>query len=100
MPLVSTGQNPQTHSNLKAVGIWMSVDGSEPIQPVRVLVTYEALSQVDPSQVRDLHGALAVFDKHRVDIEAAASVKYDASEQEADMYEGQPMIILRTDDLT
>jgi hypothetical protein len=84
----------------KAIGFWMEVDGAEPVQPVRVLVTYEALWQIDPSQMHDLQAAFAIFDKHRSDIEAAASVKYDSAAPAVDTYEGQPMIILRADDLT
>jgi hypothetical protein len=58
------------------------------------------ISQIDPSQVRDLDGALTIFDAERASIEAAASVKYDIPDIEPERYEGQPMIILRTDDLT
>jgi hypothetical protein len=100
MPLVSAGPARQTHSNLKAIGFWMCVDGADPIQPVRVFVTYEALSQIDPSQVRDLDGALTIFDAERASIEATASSKYDIPDIEPEHYEGQPMIVLRTDDLT
>jgi hypothetical protein len=78
----------------------MCVEGADPVQPVRVLVTYEALAQLDPSQVRDLEAALLVFDENRPQIEAAASMKFDASEIDPETYEGQPMIKLRTDDLT
>jgi hypothetical protein len=100
MPLESSGLGRITHSGLKAVGFWMCVEGADPVQPVRVLVTYEALAQLDPSQVRDLEAALLVFDENRPQIEAAASMKFDASEIDPETYEGQPMIKLRTDDLT
>ena len=43
MPLVSDRQSkPLSHSNSRAVGFWMSVEGRAPIQAVRVLVSYEA----------------------------------------------------------
>ena len=41
-----------------------------------------------------------VFDENRPPIEAAASMKFDASGIEPETYEGQPMIKLRTDDLS
>jgi hypothetical protein len=78
----------------------MCIEGADPVKPVRVLVTYEALAQLDPSQVRDIEAALSVFDENRPQIEAAASMKFDAGETEPETYEGQPMIKLRTDDLT
>ena len=76
MPLVSDGKSkPVTHSNLMAIGVWMSVEGRKPIQPVRVVVTYEALTQLDPTNVRDLPAALESFNRFRSRIEAAASHK-------------------------
>src|SRR5712675_744216 len=66
MPLVSDRKSkPLPHSNSRSIGFWMSVEGRTPIQPVRVLVNYEALSQIDPTNVRDLHGALENFDRFR-----------------------------------
>jgi hypothetical protein len=100
VPLESAGLGRITHSNLRAVGFWMCIEGADPVKPVRVLVTYEALAQLDPSQVRDIEAALSVFDENRPQIEAAASMKFDATEIEPETYEGQPMIKLRTDDLT
>jgi hypothetical protein len=47
MPLVSDGKSkPLPHSNSRSIGIWMSVEGLTPIQAVRVLASYEALSQL------------------------------------------------------
>jgi hypothetical protein len=57
MPLVSDPQSkPLSHSNSRAIGFWMSVEGRAPIQTVRVLVSYEALSDLDPTNVRDFSG--------------------------------------------
>jgi hypothetical protein len=67
--------NPVTHNNLMAIGVWMSVEGRKPIQPVRVVVTYEALTLIDPTNVRDLPAALESFNRFRSRIEAAASHK-------------------------
>jgi len=45
MPLVSDPKSkPLPHSNSRAIGFWMSVEGRTPIQTVRVLVSFEALS--------------------------------------------------------
>jgi len=84
----------------KAVGFWMTVDGESPVRPVRVFVSYEALANIDPSQPHDIEGALTTFDMNRSRIDNAASIKFDAGGAEAELYEGQAMIILRTDDLT
>jgi hypothetical protein len=62
MPLVSDGKSkPLSHSNSRSVGVWMSVEGRRPVQPVRVLVGNEALSQLDPTIVRDLPADLGEF---------------------------------------
>jgi hypothetical protein len=77
----------------------MSVEGRTPIQPVRVLVSYHALSELDPTNVRDLHGALENFDRFRSQVESAASRKFDRHGFDPDKYEGVPAIRLITDDL-
>ena len=100
MPLVSDPQSkPLSHSNSRAIGFWMSVEGRAPIQTVRVLVSYEALSDLDPSNVRDLHGALENFDRFRSQVETAASRKFDRCGFDGQKYEGMPAIRLTTDDL-
>jgi hypothetical protein len=100
MPLVSDPQSkPLSHSNSRAIGFWMSVEGRAPIQTVRVLVSYEALSDLDPTNVRDLHGALENFDRFRSQVETAASRKFDRYGFDAQNYEGMPAIRLTTDDL-
>jgi hypothetical protein len=78
----------------------MSVEGRTPIQPVRVLVSYEALSELDPTNVRDLDGALENFDRFRSQVESAASHKFDTDGYDPDKYEGMPAVRLSTDDLT
>jgi hypothetical protein len=99
MPLISDGKSkPLSHSNSRSIGVWMSVEDRS--QPVRVLVSYEALSQLDPTNVRDLHGALENFDRFRSQVETAASRKFDRHGFDADDYEGMPAVRLTTDDLT
>jgi hypothetical protein len=101
MPLISDRKSkPLPHSNSRSIGVWMSVEGRTPIQPVRVLVSYEALSQFDPTNVRDLPAALEIFDRFRSQVEAAASRKFDQDGFDADDYEGTPAIRLTSDDLT
>jgi len=77
----------------------MAVEGESPVRPVRVYVSYEALADIDPEQVRDLEGALATFDTNRDRIDMAANAKFDAGQVEQDLHEGQLLIILTTDDL-
>jgi len=77
----------------------MAVEGESPVRPVRVYVSYEALADIDPEQVRDLQGVLATFDTNRDRIDMAANAKFDAGQVEQDLHEGQLLIILTTDDL-
>ena len=80
------------HDPKRAVGFWMTVAGSKPEKPVRVFVTYEALWELDPSNVRDMPGALENFDRFRLKVERAASNKYDRDGPDPDKYEGQDAI--------
>ena len=84
----------------RAIGFWMAVEGESPVRPVRVFATYEALASLGPSQVLDLDGALTTFVMNRSRIDDAASSKFGAGGAEAQLYEGQALIIPRTDDLT
>jgi len=100
MPLVSDGKSkPLSHSNSRSVGVWMSVEGRSPIQPVRVLISYEALSQLDPTNVHDLPAALENFERFRSRVETAASRKFDRDGFDAEKYEGMPAIRLTADDM-
>jgi hypothetical protein len=77
----------------------MSVEDRAPIQAVRVLISYEALSELDPTNARDLIGALENFDRFRSQVEIAASRKFDRYGFDAQNYEGMPAIRLAADDL-
>jgi hypothetical protein len=100
MPLVGDGNGKAvSHSDLRAIGFWMSVQGQIPIQPVRVFVSYEALSQLDPASVRDLAGAFEIVHRFRLPIEIAASKKFDEVGFDAEKYEGLPTIRLIDVDL-
>ena len=100
MPLVSDRQSkPLSHSNSRSFGFWMSVEGRAPIQAVRVLVSYEALSELDPTNLRDLQSSLEYFDRFRSEIDTAANRKFDRYGFDAQNYEGVPAIRLTSDDL-
>ncbi|RXH28933.1 hypothetical protein XH99_14070 [Bradyrhizobium nanningense] len=78
MPLVADGKaKTVAHDELWAIGFWMIVKGARPIRPVRVFVSYEALAQLDPFDIRDLASAFEHFERFRARIEAAASDKFD-----------------------
>jgi hypothetical protein len=96
MPLTATGSRAVPHDDRLAVGVWMKDESGSPI---RVLVTYEGLWQIDPSQVQDVASTLAIFDANRARLENLASSRWDASGAEEDEYEGQPVVILRSDDI-
>jgi hypothetical protein len=100
MPLKRTTNTRNSDSDRSAIGFWMEVEGAPPVRPVRVFVTYEALANLDPSQVRDLEGALKTFDNNRPHIDRSASSKFDGGDTEEELYEGQPTLVLRTHDLT
>ncbi len=76
----------------------MIVKGASPVQPVRVFVSYEALAQLDPSNVHDLAAAFEHFDRFRNRIESAASDKFDRAGPDPEKYEGMPTILLPTAD--
>jgi hypothetical protein len=99
MPLVVDGRGKAAaHGELRAIGFWMIVKGSIPIQPVRVFVSYEALAQLDPFDIRDFAAAFDHFDRFRARVEAAASDKFDRDGPDAEKYEGMPTIRLTTND--
>ena len=100
MPLIANGKGKAVaHGELRAIGFWMIVKGATPIKPVRVFVSYEALAQLDPFDIRDLASAFEHFERFRARIEAAASDKFDRHGPDADKYEGMPTIRLTTNDL-
>jgi hypothetical protein len=43
----------------------MSIQGRTPVQPVPIFVTYDALAELDPTNVGDLYAALENFDHLR-----------------------------------
>jgi hypothetical protein len=96
MPLTPTTLPGVLHDDRKAVGMWMQADNEAPI---RVFVIYEALWSIDPSQVRDVASALAIFDANRGRLENLASARYDASGADDGEYEGQPIVTLRSNDI-
>jgi hypothetical protein len=99
MPLVVEGKSKAVaHSELRAIGFWMSVKGANPIQPVRVFVTYEALAKLDPTNVRDFTAAFEHFDRFRTRIEAAASGKFDPVGPDAEKFGGMPTVRITTND--
>jgi Protein of unknown function (DUF1488) len=99
MPLVGDEKSKgAAHSELRAIGFWMSVKGAHPVQSVRVFVSFEALAELEPANIRDLAAAFAHFDKFRARIEAAASEKFDRDGPDAEKYEGMPTIRLTTND--
>jgi hypothetical protein len=99
MPLIVEGKSTAIiHSELRALGFWMTVKGAVPVRPVRVFVSYEALADLDPSNIRDLAAAVEHFDKFRARIEAAASDKFDRVGPDAEKYEGMPTVRLTNND--
>jgi Protein of unknown function (DUF1488) len=97
MPLITTGRPgvavPQ------GIGFWMAVKHANPGKFVWVVVTAGALNQLDPSEFADQH--TAVFNGSRSKIEDAASAKFDREGPEPNQeQEGQPVLLVRSNDLT
>jgi hypothetical protein len=100
MPLVSEANSKGVaHGELRAVGFWMTVKGVNPVRPVRVFISYEALADLDPADNRDPAAAFDHFDRFRARIEAAASDKFDRVGSDAEKYEGMPTVRLITSDM-
>jgi hypothetical protein len=97
--LVRRGDLRKFDFDKRAVGFWMEVDGDTPPRFIRVFVTHEALSSIDPDQPPDFHGALATFDNNRDRIDRAASLKFTSGKVADGLHEGQPVIILRDMDI-
>jgi len=85
-------------SELRAIGFWMSVKGVHPVQSVRVFVSFEALAELEPTDIRDLAAAFEHFDRFRMRVEAAASKKFDRDGPDADKYEGMQTVRLTAAD--
>jgi Protein of unknown function (DUF1488) len=98
MPLAATHMPVVLDDRRSAVGVWMTVKGVRPVQPIRVFVTYEALAQIEP-QTRDRSLSTAIFERNRAQIEATASAKFDTKGADATKYEGLPVVMVRADDL-
>jgi hypothetical protein len=96
MPLTTCNKPAREHSEQNAAGFWMK---SGPTQFVRILVTYEALWELDPKKVRDAYSALETLDKQREMIETVASAKYDTKDvDKLGSIEGQPVLTLKSMD--
>ncbi len=98
MPLIATDIKPVLHKdrNPPSVGVWMQNENGA---AVRVFVTCEALWQTDPTQVHDTHSALEIFDAGRERFEELASDRYDESGPDDGEHEGQPIVVLRANDV-
>jgi hypothetical protein len=96
MPLTGTGMKPTADRGRKAIGIWME---NERGSAVRVFISYEALADMDPSQIRDPDAALTIFNANRARLENLASARCDAEGTDECEHEGQPILILRSTDI-
>jgi Protein of unknown function (DUF1488) len=96
MPLRNSNNRPDHHDDRQAIGFWMTVEGKDPVQPIRVFVTYEGLRELDPSQPPNPTVALDIFTRSRERIEAAASKKFDAKGVDEGEYKGKPVLVVRS----
>jgi len=99
MPLTGTGGIGLPNDRRRAIGYWMTNKKARPIEPVRVFVTYETLWQLDPTHPQDVPAAIGIFNANRTKIEAAASKKFDAEGHDEGTYDGQPILLVRSQDI-
>jgi hypothetical protein len=97
MPLSATHLPAIPDDDRKAVGFWMTNAKSD--SPIRVFVTYEALWQIDPSQVHDVASAVSTCNANRARLEEHANRKFDADSMDEGQYKGQPILFLRSMDV-
>jgi hypothetical protein len=99
MPLISDVKTrPIRDDGRRAIGFWMLDTRKSPYHPVRIFISYEALADLDPDNIRDLESAFEHFSRFHELITRAASDKFDRGEIEDEMHLGQPVVVLRTDD--
>lgn len=96
MPLITTGEPGTANGDRKAIGFRMTIEGKAPVESVGVLVSYEALWEMEPSKPRDVIGAAEIFDAKRKRIESVASARYgeDGINPADGPFEGMPVLIL------
>jgi len=58
-----------------------------------------ACVHIDPSKIADLHAAFEIFEKSRERIEEAASKKFDTKGADDGEHKGQPILMVRSNDL-
>ena len=80
------------------VGFGMVTNGGASPQPVRVVVTFEALAGAGHVNIIRFPAALACFESLRSRVEAAASTKFDRIGPRVQAFEGLPTILLMTGD--
>ena len=96
MPLTPTTVSANAQDDLQAIGVWMLEPDRKPI---RVLITFETLCQLDQNKIADRPTAWEMFDKEVERILAAASAKYDHHGPDEGVHEGKSLIWVRADDL-
>ncbi len=85
-----------------AVGLWMQVANSDPVDFVWVVVTYECVEDLDhPGQLADQSNATAIAESNRALLEKTASAKFDAQgvDREEGKHEGRSVLRLHSYDL-
>jgi Protein of unknown function (DUF1488) len=100
MPLTRTSDHGEPDESRRAIAFWMAVEDPAQDERIRVFVTFEALRELDPSNVPDLFGAMEVFANYRLLIEEVASDKYDSEGEAADEdeLEGRFVLFVRAED--
>jgi len=93
-----SGVKPVYDDRLRGMSFRMVSNGAAAPQPVRVVVTVQALADLVHANVDDCSAATEAFDHLRAATEAAATVKFDRIGPAIQPYEGVPTFLLMTGD--
>ena len=100
MPLASTGNfGFDQNDPPNVIHFWMKVKDADPVEPVRIVVTAEALRHFEPLAANDQYDHPEIFRRHRASIEEAANDKFDRGEVEDGRYEGMTIVRVSSADL-
>jgi Protein of unknown function (DUF1488) len=99
MPLFAIARAAEPDVRRMAIGFWMGIEGSRPFKPVRVFVAFDLLYEMDASQPGNPSAALAIFEAKRTHIEAIASNRFDNNGFSDGDFGGQPILVVRGEDL-
>lgn len=97
MPLTATRSLPELSVEREAVGVWMDAGDRD---FVRLFASRRGLEDFRPNQLIGDEELIAIFASHRLQIEEAASTKFDRDgADEDDRYQEKAVLMVRLGDI-